>query len=89
MRCGKKVTKIQDIFSRRGCDGGNGQFASLAKQVRKPIFDSHPEQAFFAQRGIRADRAKRRVLCNAIIARLVRFLFELSDYPKTSSNDLV
>jgi hypothetical protein len=34
----------------------------------------HPEQASFAQRGIWANRAKRRVLCGAIIARLARFL---------------
>jgi hypothetical protein len=40
--------------------------------------DCHPEQAFFAQRGIWASRAKRRALCDAIIARLARFLIELS-----------
>jgi hypothetical protein len=33
----------------------------------------HPE-AFFAQRWIWASRAKRRVLCDAIIARLARIL---------------
>ncbi len=37
-------------------------------------FDCHPEQAFFAQRGIWASRAKRRVSCDARTARLVRFL---------------
>src|SRR5580658_3623749 len=36
----------------------------------------HPEQASFAQRGIWASRAKRRVLCDAIIARLARFPIE-------------
>jgi hypothetical protein len=41
--------------------------------------DCHSEQAFFAQRGIWASRAKRRALC-AIIARLARFLIELSHY---------
>ncbi len=41
-------------------------------------FDCHPEQAFFAQRGIWASRAKRRVLCDAIIARLARFLTKLN-----------
>ena len=45
-------------------------------------FDCHPEQAFFAQRGIWASRAKQpalseprgRVLCDARTARLARFL---------------
>jgi len=37
-------------------------------------FDCHSEQAFFAQRRIWASRAKRRASCNAIIARLARFL---------------
>jgi hypothetical protein len=45
-------------------------------------FDCHPKQAFFAQRepalslpkGIWASRAKCRVLCDTIIARLARFL---------------
>ncbi len=36
-------------------------------------FDCHSEQAFFATRGIWAICAKRRVLCDAIIARLDRF----------------
>jgi hypothetical protein len=36
-------------------------------------FVCHPEQAFFAQRRIWAIRAKRRVLCDALIARLDRF----------------
>jgi 7-keto-8-aminopelargonate synthetase-like enzyme len=40
-------------------------------------FDCHSEQAFFAQRGIRASRAKRRVLRDATIARLARFLAKL------------
>ena len=43
-------------------------------------FDCHPEQAFFAQRGIWASRAMRRVLCDAIIACLARFLIELNRY---------
>src|SRR5208283_3491179 len=43
-------------------------------------FDCHPEQAFFAQRGIWASRTLRRVLCDAIIARSARFLIELSRY---------
>src|SRR5580658_287572 len=34
----------------------------------------HPEQPFFAQRGIWASRAKRRVLCDAMAARLARSL---------------
>jgi hypothetical protein len=37
----------------------------------------HPEQAVFAQRRIWASRAKRRVFCDAIIARLARFLIKL------------
>ena len=37
-------------------------------------FDCHPEQAFFARRRISASCALRRVLCDAIIARLARFL---------------
>jgi hypothetical protein len=37
-------------------------------------FDCHSEQAFFGQRGIWASHAKRRVLCDATIARLARFL---------------
>ncbi len=53
-------------------------------------FDCHPAQAFFARRracpeiveGIWAVRAKRRVLCDAIIARLDRLLIKLRHYPK-------
>ncbi len=41
-------------------------------------FDCHPEQAFFARRGIWASRAKPRVLCEAIIERLARFLMNHS-----------
>jgi hypothetical protein len=41
--------------------------------------DCHPEPAF-AQRGIWASRAVRRVLCDARIARLARFLIELSHW---------
>ena len=37
--------------------------------------DCHSEQAFYAQRGIWASRAKRRVLCDAVIARSARVLF--------------
>ena len=40
-------------------------------------FDCHPEQAAFAPRGIWASRALRRVLCDATIARLARFLTKL------------
>jgi len=43
-------------------------------------FDCHPEQAFFAQRRIWASRAKRRVLCDAIIARLAHLLTKLHHY---------
>jgi len=39
--------------------------------------DCHSEQALFAPRGIWASRAKRRVLCDAIIARLASFVFKL------------
>ena len=46
-------------------------------------FDCHPEQASFAQRGIWASRAKRRVLCDALIARLARFLIKLTHTPPT------
>ena len=45
-------------------------------------FACHPEQAVFAQRRIWASRAKRRVLCDAEIARLARFLFKLHHYPQ-------
>jgi hypothetical protein len=47
-----------------------------------PNFVCHPVQAFFAQRGIRASRAVRRVLCDAIIARLARILITLSHYSR-------
>jgi len=40
-------------------------------------FDCHPAQAFFARQRIWAIRAKRRVLCDAIIARLNRFLLKV------------
>jgi hypothetical protein len=43
-------------------------------------FDCHPEQAAFAQRGIWASRALRRAFCDATIARLSRFLFNLTQY---------
>jgi alanyl-tRNA synthetase len=43
-------------------------------------FDCHPEQALFAQRGIWASRAMRRVLRDEIIARLARFRIKLSHY---------
>jgi hypothetical protein len=47
--------------------------------------DCHPEQAFFAQRGIWASRAKGRALCGPIIARLARFL-ELSHNGRAFTN---
>jgi hypothetical protein len=43
-------------------------------------FTCHPEQAFFAQRGIWASRATRRVLCDAIAARSARFFIKLHHY---------
>jgi hypothetical protein len=43
-------------------------------------FVCHPEQSFFAQRGICASRAKCRVLCDTIIARLARFPTDLRHY---------
>jgi hypothetical protein len=47
---------------------------ALSRSARTQILlDCHPEQAFSAQRRIQASRAKRRVLCDAIIARLARF----------------
>jgi hypothetical protein len=49
--------------------------------MEKPVvvqFDCHPEQAFFAQRRIWASRAKRRISCDAIIARLARSLTKLT-----------
>jgi hypothetical protein len=49
--------------------------------------DCHPEQAFFAPRGIWAGRAKCRVLCDTIIARLARFLFQSPDHPITQSQN--
>jgi hypothetical protein len=45
-------------------------------------FDCHPEQAFFAQRGIWASRAMWRAFCDTIIARLARFLTKLNRYAK-------
>jgi len=39
------------------------------------------KQAFSAQRRIWASRAKRRVPCDAIIARFARFLTKLHHYP--------
>src|SRR5580700_8744431 len=41
----------------------------------------HPEQALFARRRIWASRAKGRVLCDPIIARLARFLISLYSIP--------
>jgi A/G-specific adenine glycosylase len=46
-------------------------------------FDCHPEQAWFAKRGIWASRAKGRVLCDPTIARLARFLTKLHHYPSS------
>jgi hypothetical protein len=43
-------------------------------------FDCHPEPALFAQRRIWAIRAMRRVLCDAITARLDRFPIKLHHY---------
>jgi hypothetical protein len=43
-------------------------------------FYCHPEQAFFAPRGIWAVRAKCRVFCDTIIARLDRFLIQSPDH---------
>jgi hypothetical protein len=42
------------------------------------------KQAFFAPRRIWASRAKRRVPCDAIIARLARFLTKLHHYQETN-----
>src|SRR5271163_1869803 len=44
----------------------------------------HPEQAFFARRGIWVSRAKRRVFRDAIIARLARFASPASPSSKSS-----
>ena len=39
-------------------------------------FECYSQHAFFARRGIWASRALRRVFCDAIIARLARFLLK-------------
>jgi|GEM_PF-5249203 hypothetical protein len=44
------------------------------KKFEEKSSTCHPEQALFAQRRIRASRAKGRALCDPIIARLARFL---------------
>src|SRR5438094_10149717 len=60
--------------------------AEIPYSCENPVvvqFPCHPEQAFFAQRRIWASRAKRRVSCGAIIARLARFLTKLHHYRKS------
>src|SRR6202522_1200417 len=44
--------------------------------------DCHPERAFLARRRIWASRAKHRVLCDAMVARLARFLIKLTRHPE-------
>jgi hypothetical protein len=51
-------------------------------------FDCHSEQAFFARRGIWASRAERRVLSDATIARLARFLTKLHHYRNVENLNL-
>jgi hypothetical protein len=41
------------------------------------MIDCRSEQAFFAQREIWTNRAKRPVVCDAIVARLARFITRL------------
>ncbi len=55
--------------------------SNFTRQCVVVHFDCHSEQAFFASRGIWAIRAKRRVLCDAIIARLDRFPNNVHHYP--------
>jgi len=66
-------TNAQDVRLRRlsfafSLPSGGEDFTNMVQ------FDCHSEQAFFAQRRIWASRAKRRASCDAIIARLARFL---------------
>jgi len=60
-----------------------GSFARVVVQL-----DCHPEQAFFAQRGIWASRAMCRVLCDTQIARLARFLIKLNPHLRPDESDL-
>src|SRR5580658_165729 len=64
----------------------------LPEQIIGPFdsvhFACHPEQAFFAQRRIWASRATRRVLCDALIARLARFLIKLTHDHHASTSAL-
>src|SRR5258708_26088382 len=55
-------------------------FVTLMVGMAVGQFACHPEQAFFARRWIWASRAKCRVLCDTIIARLARFFIKLSHY---------
>src|ERR1700688_4793365 len=57
---------------RRDCS----TFRDVIDGIDCSVVDCHPEQASFAPRGIWASRAKRRVLCDATIAGLARFLIE-------------
>src|SRR3989442_5948201 len=63
---------------------GTRPSAEIPYSCENPVvvqFDCHPEQAFFAQRRIWASRAMRRVPCDAIIARLARFLYQTAPLP--------
>ena len=53
------------------------RFAQCDRFLIVVQFDCHSEQAAFAPRGIWASRALPRVLCDATIARLARFLTKL------------
>jgi hypothetical protein len=61
MPCGKKVIRINDIFLGRVATEVTASAPLPAKQAESLYLIVIPEQAFFAQRGIWADRAKRRV----------------------------
>jgi hypothetical protein len=49
-------------------------------------FACHPEQAFFAQRRIWANRAMRRAVCAAMTAGLAHFLIKLAPLPDLRSH---
>src|SRR5438034_3694671 len=66
--------------------------AEIRYSCENPVvvqFPCHPEQAFFAQRRIWASRAKRRVSCGAIIARLARFLTDRKSTRLNSSHTVI
>src|SRR5580693_1134492 len=80
----------QESCSRRvAANGATARlFGTWWTASRAPAADCHPEQAFFAPRGIWASRAMRRVLCDALIARLARFLIKTDYYSSAHAKQI-